>query len=72
MAISRAEQQGIRELMRETTRIIDTLNMMISEASTARRIAVNKKHREGSTYRDMAAEIGISYQRVAQIAKGNK
>lgn len=71
-AIRRAEEQTLGDMMRDTTRIIDTLNMMISEASTARRVAVNKKHREGFTYRDMADEIGISFQRVAQIARGNK
>jgi len=72
MAISRAEKQNIGDMMRDTNSIINTLNTMISEVSTARRIAVNKKHEQGTTYREMAEEIGISYQRVAEIAKGRK
>ena len=69
-AIGYAEQNSLGQMMQDTNTIINTLNSMISEVSTARRIAVNRQHQAGITYRKMADEIGISYQRVAEIAKG--
>lgn len=72
MAIRCAELQDLRTMMQDTNSIITTLNRMISEVSAARRIAINRKHQQGTTYRAMADEIGISYQRVAEIAKGKK
>jgi hypothetical protein len=72
IAIRCAEQHDLGRMMRDSNEIINMLNSMISEVSTARRVAINKHHQAGFTYRKMADEIGISYQRVAEIAKGTK
>lgn len=71
-ALRLAEQGDIRTMMGETAHIIDTLTTLVSDTHKARRFRIVKRHEEGNTYRKMADEIGISYQRVAQIAKGNK
>jgi len=71
-ALRLAEQGDIRTMMGETAHIINTLTTLVSDTHKARRFRIVKRHEEGNTYRKMAEEIGISYQRVAQIAKGNK
>jgi uncharacterized protein YerC len=71
-ALRLAEHGDIRTMMGETAHIINTLTTLVSDTHKARRFRIVKRHEEGNTYRKMADEIGISYQRVAQIAKGNK
>ena len=49
---------------------VERATRLVAEALAERDNAIRAAHASGETYKDIALRAGLSYQRIAQIVKG--